>query len=268
VSVNRWFWPLLLALGACRSAEAPQPRLILAATHTLEDSGILDSLTAAFRKAHPEHDLQVVLAGSGEVLALGQRGDADVLLTHAPDDEEAFVRAGYGMDRHLVMHNDFLLLGPPADPAGAASAATAAEALGRVRAAGAMFVSRGDDSGTHKKERQLWAALGQTPDWPDYVEAGVGMADAMRLAAQRGAYILADRATYLNLQRELGFGIIHEGDPVLFNQYSVMVIRNPRNPAGASALVEWITSPEARALIGSYGRERFGMRAFLPDSAD
>jgi tungstate transport system substrate-binding protein len=203
------------------------------------------------------------------VLALGRRGDADVLLTHAPADEEEFVRAGYGMDRHRVMHNDFVLLGPPADPAGAASAESAAEALARIRAAGAGFVSRGDDSGTHKKERQLWAALGVTPDWPDYVEAGVGMADAMRLAAQRGAYILADRATYLNLRHELGFGIVHEGDPSLLNQYSVMVISNPRNPAGAGALVEWITGPEARRLIGEYGRARHGgARSFWPDSAD
>ena len=259
---------VLLLLAGCTGGDRPAPRLILAATYTLEDSGVLDTLTAAFRAAYPGHDLQVVLGGSGEVLQMGQRGDVDVLLTHAPADEEAFVRNGWGMDRHLVMHNDFVLLGPPSDPARAGTAVSVADAFGRIRDARAPFVSRGDDSGTHKKERQIWASIEVVPDWPDYVEAGVGMADALRLAAQRGAYILADRATFMNLRHELGIDVVFEGDPVLRNQYSVMLVRSPRDTAGASAFVEWITSPAARALIGSYGRARFGAQVFFPDSAD
>jgi len=267
--IGRVAWALVgVLLVGCGPREQPAPRLILGATHTLDDAGILDTLVLAFRAAHPEQDLQVVLGGSGELLELGRRGDVDVLLTHAPADEEAFVREGWGMDRHSVMHNDFVLLGPPSDPASTGSAATVGEAFRRLAAARAPFVSRGDDSGTHKKELQIWQSIGLVPDWPDYVEAGVGMADALRLAAERGSYILADRATYTSLRRELPIDVVFEGDPVLRNQYSVMVVRNPRDPPGATAFIEWITSPEARALIANYGRERFGTQVFMPDSAD
>lgn len=258
--------PCVLWLSACLAGDGGQPRLIVAATHTLEDSGLLDTLVAAFRAAHPEHDLQVVLAGSGEVLALGGRGDADVLLTHSPAAEEAFVRDGLGRDRRPVMHNDFVLLGPAADPAGAGTAATAAEAFGRIRAAAAPFVSRGDDGGTHVKERQLWAALEVVPDWPGYVEAGLGMADALRLADRRGAYILADRATWANLRAQLDLRLLFQGDPLLLNQYSAMLVRQPSNPPAAYAFLEWLTGPAARALIAGFGRDRFGQQVFLPDS--
>jgi tungstate transport system substrate-binding protein len=258
----------LTAVAGCGSDNGDSKPLILAATHTLEDSGLLDTLTAAFRASHPGQDLQVVLGGSGEVLLLGRRGDVDVLLTHAPPDEEAFMRRGLGMDRHQVMHNDFVLLGPPADPASVGSAATADEAFRRLRLSGAPFVSRGDDGGTHKKEKRIWEMIGVTPNWSEYVEAGVGMADALRLAAERGAYILSDRATFMNLRRELAIDILFEGDPLLRNQYSVMIVREPRNPEGAAAFVEWITSPQARALIAGYGRERFGQQVFFPDSVD
>jgi len=257
-----------LLLAACGQRAQPSPRLILGATHTLDDSGLLDTLVLAFRAAHPEQDLQVMLGGSGEVLELGRRGDVDVLLTHAPADEEAFVREGWGMDRHSVMHNDFVLLGPASDPAAAGMAATVGDAFRRLAAARAPFVSRGDDSGTHQKERQIWRSIGVSPDWPGYLEAGVGMADALRLAGERGAYVLTDRATFMSLRRELPIGVVFEGDPILRNQYSVMVVRNPREPAGATAFIEWITSPGARALIANYGRERFGAQVFLPDSAD
>lgn len=272
-SIARTLRAALLAvlplLGACSSGDSGKgTRLILATTHTLEDSGILDTLTAAFRAAHPEYDLQVVLGGSGEVLALGQRRDADVLLTHAPQDEESFVSHGHGMDRHSVMHNDFVLVGPPADPYAVGAAATADEAFRRLRLTGAPFVSRGDDSGTHKKEKRIWEMIGVTPDWQHYVEAGVGMADALRLAAQQGYYILSDRATFMNLRKELPLDIIFEGDPVLRNQYSVTIVTDANNKEGASAFVEWVTGPEARALIASYGRQRFGRQVFFPDSAD
>lgn len=258
----------VLLLAGCAGRDRPQPRLVLGATYTLDDSGLLDTLTAAFRAAYPEHDLQVVLGGSGEVLQMGRRGDVDILLTHAPAEEAAFVREGWGMDRHLVMHGDFVLLGPPADPAAAGSAGTAGAAFRRLRDARAPFVSRGDDSGTHRKELQVWAALGISPDWPGYVEAGVGMADALRLAAQRGAYILSDRATFMNLRHELGIDIVVEGDSVLRTEYSVMLVKSPQDTAGATAFVEWLTSPAARALIAGYGRERFGLQVFFPDSAN
>jgi tungstate transport system substrate-binding protein len=210
----------------------------------------------------------VVLGGSGEVLALGRRRDADVLLTHAPQDEESFVSHGHGMDRHSVMHNDFVLLGPASDPYSVGAAASADEAFRRLRLTGAPFVSRGDDSGTHKKEKRIWEMIGVTPDWQHYVEAGVGMADALRLAAEQGYYILSDRATFMNLRQELALGIVFEGDPILHNQYSVMMVREPRNPEGASAFIEWITSPAARTLIANYGLARFGQQVFFPDSAD
>lgn len=257
---------LLLALPACGRGEE-RPRLVLATTHTLEDSGILDSITAGFRAAHPEHALSVVVSGSGEALEYARRGDADVVLTHAPEAEQRFVRAGWLADLRPVMHNDFILLGPAADPAGVRAAPDAVGAFRRLRDARAPFVSRGDDSGTHQKEQALWQRLATLPQWPGYVEAGVGMADALRLASARASYTLADRATWLTLRDELRLDPLLEGDTVLLNRYSVSRSWRPRNAEGARAFMAWITSIPAQELIGRYGSGRFPRPLFIPDAA-
>lgn len=248
-------WLAALSAAACAACagdgQAGGP-VTLVSTHTLEDSGLLDSLAAGFRQAHPELRLRIVVAGSGEALTIGRRGDADVLLTHSPDAEAAFVRDGHGLERREVMHNDFLVLGPARDPAGARHAADAAGAFDSIRAHAAAFVSRADESGTHVMERTIWQQTGRAGAWPGFLEAGVGMADALRLASQRGAYILADRATWEVLREQLQLAAVHEGDPMLRNRYAVMLVANARNRAGAATFAAWLTGPDARRRIRHY----------------
>jgi tungstate transport system substrate-binding protein len=253
-----------LLLAGCAAPPSGE-RLLLGTTHTLQDSGLAEELTAAFSAAHPEHRLSVVVAGSGEVLGMAARGDFDVILTHSPEDETAFMAAGHGHARHRVMHNDFVLLAPPADPAGLlGGVAGAAAALQQVAAADATFVSRGDDSGTHRKERALWAEAGVLPEWSGYLEAGVGMAEVLRLASQRGAYTLSDRATYEVLRHELQLRIAVEDERTLRNQYSVIVPTRARSAAGARIFSDWLRSEAAQSLIGEYGRATTGRPLFIP----
>ncbi|HUF49781.1 MAG TPA: substrate-binding domain-containing protein [Longimicrobiales bacterium] len=255
---------LLAVVTACGTAPA---RLVLGTTHTVEDSGLLETLTASFNSAATGHRLSVVVAGSGEILTLARNGDLDVLLTHSPDDESAFIAAAHGESRQPVMHNDFVIVGPVLDPARVAAAADAPAGLLAIERARAPFVSRGDDSGTHRMERSLWAHAHELPDWPGYVEAGVGMADALRLAQQRRAYLLSDRATYERLRAELPeLRIVHEGDRRLRNQYSVIVVHAARNADGARAFAEWIRSAAAQELILRHGTDAQGRPLFTPDA--
>ncbi|MGH7128127.1 MAG: substrate-binding domain-containing protein [Planctomycetaceae bacterium] len=240
--------------------------MVLATTHTVEDSGLLEVLDSAFAAAHPELRLRVVVAGSGEVLEIGRRADADVLITHAPAAELRFVEDGYGVDRRAIMHNDFVVYGPSADPAGVASAKDAAEAFARIAAAGAPFVSRGDDSGTHRKELAIWRLAGIVPagDW--YLEAGLGQADALRVASERGAYMLADRATYTVLRPSLRLMPLVRGDSMLINRYAVTLITRAANAAGARTFADWVVGPAAAALIRGLGRDADGVPLFIPAS--
>jgi len=252
----------LLAAG-CRE----QPRLLLGSTHTLEDSGLLPHLAEAFQQTHRERRLSTVVAGSGEILAMARNGDLDVLITHSPEDETAFIAAGHGVARQRVMYNDFVLLGPVADAALAAQATDAPAALRRVQDAALPFISRGDDSGTHRRERALWADAQRLPEWPGYTEAGAGMADALRLAHQRSAYVLADRATWEALRSELtGLRIVHQGDARLRNQYSVIVATRARDPEGARIFAAWLRGPEAQQLILSFGTDAERRPLFHPDA--
>lgn len=264
MSVRALAFIALLAAAACST---PGERLVLGSTHTLDDSGLLEVLTAAFEEAHPEHALTTIVAGSGEILAMARQGDVDVLLTHSPDDEIAFIASGHGRIRQPVMHSEFLLLGPLHDAARAASAPDAAGALRRVEAAGALFVSRGDGSGTHRKERALWAQAQSVPGWSGYIEAAAGMADALRLADQRGAYILADRPTWEKLRASLPqLMVVHEGDAALHNPYSVIVASNAANAAGADAFATWIRSADAQRVIDGFGVDRAGRPLFTGDA--
>jgi tungstate transport system substrate-binding protein len=270
-------WALALALAAtggvsgCERGET----IVVATTTSLEDSGLLDALRPAFQ-ARDGSRLRVVAVGSGEALALGARRDADVVLAHAPAAESAFVAAGHAAARVPVLRSDFLLVGPAGDAAGggggaggaATGAGAAAAALARIAADGHPFVSRGDDSGTHQRELELWRAAGrdraglQREEW--YLEVGQGMAEALRIAAERGAYLLTDRATWLAGGFPERLAAVAAVDPALENVYSVLVVRGGAREAAARRFAAWLAGAEARALIAAFGAERFGAPLFEP----
>jgi tungstate transport system substrate-binding protein len=256
------FFALLAAAGLGWASAAS---LTLATTTSTQDSGLLDALLPEFEKETGIR-VKVVAVGTGQALVLGQRGDADVLLVHARAAEEAFVAQGYGVDRRDVMYNDFVLVGPAADPAGVRGTRTAAAALTQIAGRQATFVSRGDESGTHKKEQELWraAALQPAGDW--YLRAGAGMGEALRIASERGAYTLADRATFLAQRKGLQLTLLLEGDRALFNPYGVIAVNPKRVPgvnyAGARRFIQFLMSPPAQRLIADFGRGRYGQPLF------
>ncbi|UCC73582.1 MAG: substrate-binding domain-containing protein [Gemmatimonadota bacterium] len=238
--------------------------LTLGIPTTVQDSGLLDLLLPEFERAHPEFRVRFIAAGSGELLALGARGDLDVLLSHSPAAEIEFVEAGHGRSRQTVMENDFVIAGPPSDPAGIRPVHDAALALVHIAEAGTPFLSRGDDSGTHRKELDLRAEAGLSAGGAGYREAGQGMGAVLRAASDLGAYALCDRATFLNLSETLELEILVEGDPRLLNVYSVVEVARARQPEGARAFAEWMRSAAGRRAIASYGSERLGVPLFRP----
>jgi tungstate transport system substrate-binding protein len=257
---------LLFLIAACGSGDD----VILATTTSTYDSGLLDVLVPAFEEATGYH-VKVIAVGSGQALEMGRRGDADVLLVHAPSAEEAFITDGYGANRRLVMHNGFVVVGPKGDPARVRDASSGRAALQAIAEDEASFISRGDDSGTHKLELSLWEELGFDPvreGW--YTEAGQGMAATLQIASQRNAYTISDRATYLALREHLELEVLNEGDPRLLNIYHVMQVNPERfdelNEAGAKAFVAFLVSDEAQALIGDFGVREFGQPLFVPDA--
>ena len=256
--------PLLLPPLAAQSHD-----VILATTTSTRDAGLLDSLLPIFER-QSGYRVTVIAVGSGQALAMGRRGDADVVLSHAPEAERPLADSGYVLDRRLVMHNDFLFVGPAEDPAALHGLADAVAAMRRIGERHAGFVSRGDQSGTHLKELALWRRAGIVPAGAWYVESGQGMAATLQMADQKRAYTLTDRATYLAWRDKLQLVPLVEGDSLLFNVYHVMEV-NPRNAprvntAGGRALADFFVSPQAQALIGAFGRSRFGQSLFVPDA--
>jgi len=255
---------LVIALGCGGKGE-----VILATTTSTQDSGLLDVLAPLFEK-RTGYRLKVIAVGSGQALAMGRRGDADVILAHSPEDEERFVAEGHGVDRRLVMHNDFVIVGPPDDPAGVAGLGPV-EALRKIAATGSLFISRGDDSGTHKLELRLWQQAGIDPSgqgW--YQQSGQGMGATLTIAAQKRGYTLTDRATYLALRRTFDLTVLVEGDRQLYNVYHVMMVNpslHPKvNAKGARAFVEFLVSPEAQEVIARFGIDRYGQPLFFADA--
>ncbi len=240
--------------------------LVLASTTSTQDSGLFDVLIPAFTEAYPEFDVKVVAVGTGEALQLGETKDADVLLVHAKADEEQFVADGFGTERRDVMYNDFIIVGPADDPAGIAEAETASEALALIAESGAVFVTRGDDSGTHKKELKLWTDVGVTPEGEWYVSTGQGMGDTLKIASEKAGYTLTDRATYLSMRDALDSEISFEKSDDLLNQYGVIPVTDATNSDGAVAFMEWITSSEGQTVIEEYGVEEFGEPLFIPNA--
>ncbi len=271
-SAYRKFALLLVALAVLLSitmACGSKDEVIVGAGTTVQDSGLLDVLVAEFEE-QTEYNVKAVPAGTGQLLEMGRRGDADVLLTHDPTAEEKFIADGFGINRQLVMHNDFVVVGPAGDPAGIAQAEDATTALHSIRKSALPFISRGDDSGTHKLELRLWEELDFDPageSW--YEETGQGMGGTLQVANQRNAYTISDRGTYLATQDTLDLAILFEGDPRLLNIYHVMQV-NPEKHSGvredaASAFVDFMVSNSTQQLIASFGVEEFG-ELFIPDA--
>jgi tungstate transport system substrate-binding protein len=257
----------LVSLTACGGTEpAAEKSLILATTTSTQDSGLLDELLPAFT-ADTGWRVKPVAVGSGQAIELGRRGEADVLLVHSPAAEEEFVAEGTAGERRLVMHNDFVLVGPAADPAGIRDV-PAAEAMAKIAASGAGFVSRGDESGTHAREKQLWEELGIVPSGQWYRSTGQGMGATLSVAGETGAYTLTDRATFLSQPGDLE--VLNEGDKALLNIYHVIELTKRAGdrvqPDGAKAFADWLVGEQAQKLIGEFGAEEFGQPLFVPDA--
>jgi tungstate transport system substrate-binding protein len=261
----------LLVTAGCgsepsRSAERATGDMILATTTSTQDSGLLDTILPSFEQSS-DCVPKTVAVGSGKAMAMGENGDADVLLVHSPKAEEEFVAEGHGSSREPVMHNDFVLVGPPDDPAGVGAAATAAEAMRLIAQKQAPFASRADNSGTHAKELSLWEEAGIDPSGSWYVETGQGMGETLTIASQTRAYTLTDRGTFLatsNLESEIKF----EGSADLQNPYHVIVVDEggATNVACAKEFSEWIRSEPVQQTIADFGVEKYGQPLFSPDA--
>jgi tungstate transport system substrate-binding protein len=254
----------------CSKAAPSESELTLVSTTTTQDSGLLDVLVPAFEK-QSGITVKVIAVGSGQALELGRRGDADVLLTHSPEAEKKFMDEGWGDQRRAVMHNDFVIVGPADDKAAVKSATSATEALQKISQAQTSFISRSDESGTHVKEKSLWKAAEIAPSGDWYIQAGTGMAPCLRMAHEKQAYILCDRATFLALKEEIQLVVLHEGDERLLNRYSVITLNPQKHPqvhqGAANQLATFLLSPGGQALIRDFGKERYGQSLFTPDAS-
>ena len=245
-------------------------KLILATTTSTEDSGLLSYLLPGFEDEF-NIDVDVVAVGTGQALQLGEDGNADVLLVHARAREDEFMAANHGIRREDVMYNDFVILGPENDPAGIKGTTSAPGALVKIADNQAQFVSRGDDSGTHTKEKSIWKAAGIEPEGDWYISAGQGMGAVLTMADEQRAYTLSDRATYLARTLEgIGLVILVEGDPFLFNPYGVMAVNPDKgeqiNSSAANQFIDWIISVPTQEKIAQFGVEQFGNPLFTPNS--
>lgn len=240
--------------------------LLLASTTSTQDSGLFDVLIPAFEAAYPQYLVKVTAVGSGEAIALGQNKDADVLLVHSPAAEKTFMEEGYGSERKDVMYNDFVIVGPAGDPEGIIGMATAAEAFTKISKGATSFFSRADKSGTHAKELVIWKAAGIEPSGAWYLELGQGMGETLKVTNEKLGYTLSDRATYLSAKESLDLEILVEGDPVLYNQYGVIVVAGAKNEQGAKDFLTWITSVEGQEVIANFGVEKFGQALFIPNA--
>ncbi|NPV10086.1 MAG: solute-binding protein [Anaerolineae bacterium] len=256
--------------GAAEVSPGEGDALLLATTTSTDDSGLLAYLLPFFEEETGIR-VDVIAVGTGQALKLGEDGNADVLLVHARELEDAFMEAGHGARREDVMYNDFIIVGPAEDPAGIGGMTEAAEALAKVASSGATFVSRGDESGTHAREKSLWRAAAIEPGGDWYVSAGQGMGAVLGMADEQRAYTLSDRATYLARKLEgLDLEILVEGDPLLLNRYGVIAVNPSKGPHihadWAEEFVEWLISVPAQERIAEFGVAEFGSALFTPDS--
>ena len=259
----------LISQGALAQERPARRELVLATTTSVRDAGLLDFLLPAFEQSSGWR-VKVLAVGSGQAMEIGRQGEADLLLLHEPAGEVEFVRQGFGLERRFLMHNEFVILGPPGDPAGIRGLASAVDAFRAIAAAGQKFVSRGDRSGTHVKETALWAAAWTTPAPAWYLEAGQGMGQTLQIANELQAYTLSDAATYVAHESPLDLQILVEGDTVLRNPYHLILANADRFPwvkrEGAEALRDYLFDPGTQRQIGEFGRAEFGRSLFVPAS--
>jgi tungstate transport system substrate-binding protein len=254
---RRIFVALVLSIlaAACGSQDEPAQRLRLATTTSTRDSGLLGHLLGPWSE-DTGIEVQVIAVGTGQAIEIAKRGDADLVIVHARELEDAFVASGDGVDRRDLMWNDFVLAGPAADPAGVRGMTDVGAALRKIAEAKAPFVSRGDKSGTHVKEQELWKAAGGRPAWDGYREAGAGMGPTLQSADELEAYVLTDRGTLLSYRGKLDIEVVVEGDPALRNPYGVILVNPARHPhvnaGGARRLSDHLTSPEGQRRIGEF----------------
>ena len=267
----------LFVVAGCGAQPAAAPKapaatakadVILATTTSTQDSGLLDQLLPLFEKK-TGYKVKTIAVGTGQALAMGSKGEADVLLVHAPAAERKVVESGAAINRKLVMHNDFILVGPASDAAKIKGRLTL-DALKAIAGKQAVFVSRGDDSGTHKMELSLWKSAGLKPEKPWYLEAGAGMGQTLKIADEKLGYALTDRATYLAQKKNLKLEILLEGDAKLLNIYHVMVVNPAKfvkvNQTGAKAFGDFLLTAEAQQLIAAFGKEKYGQSLFFADA--
>lgn len=252
------------------AAQPQHKNIILATTTSTQDSGLLDVLLPVFEKS-TGYFVKTIAVGSGQAMAMGQKGEADVLLVHSPDAEKKFMAEGYGVNRRLVMHNDFIIVGPKNDPAGIKGSRSSIEAFRKIASTSAVFMSRGDNSGTDAKEKSIWKAAGINPEgqkW--YQQTGLGMGQTLSVAAEKKTYTLADRGTYLALKKNLGLDILVEGDAVLLNIYHVIEVNPAKwpkvNSAGAKAFSDFMVGRQTQDIIRKFGVEKYGSPLFFPDA--
>lgn len=268
--MKKWFvQSLVVILLSAVSSWGASKTVILATTTSTQDSGLLDVLVPLFEK-ESGFQVKTISVGSGQAMKMGEKGEADVLLVHSPDAEKEFMTDGFGVSRRLVMHNDFIVVGPATDPA-RIKGASAADAMKRIARTGAIFVSRGDNSGTHAKEKGLWKGAAITPDWQKwYQQTGLGMGQTLNVAAEKKGYSLTDRATFLALKKNLGLAILAEGDRKLLNIYHVIELNPVKwpkvNAAGGKAFADFMVSKKTQELIARFGVDKYGAPLFFPDA--
>jgi tungstate transport system substrate-binding protein len=273
MKVKKWTGVALLFVFSllCAGLVKAQPKaIILATTTSTQDSGLLDVLIPVFEK-QTGYFVKTIAVGSGQAMAMGQKGEADVLLVHSPAAEKKFVAEGYGINRRIVMHNDFVIVGPPGDPAKIKGIKSASEAFKKIATASALFLSRGDNSGTHAKEKTIWKDAGINPEgekW--YQQTGLGMGQTLNVASEKKACTLADRGTYLALKKNLGLNILVEGDAILLNVYHVIEVNPAKWPKvnipGGKTFADFMVSNETQGIIKTFGVDKFGSPLFFPDA--
>ena len=260
----------LITFAWASGIQGASREIILATTTSTQDSGLLDVLLPIFEKK-TGYFVKTIAVGSGQAMAMGQKGEADVLLVHSPAAEKKFITESYGVNRRLIMHNDYIMVGPPGDPAKIKGVKPTSAAFKKIASEKVLFMSRGDNSGTHSKEREIWKASGINPEgerW--YQQTGLGMGQTLNVAAEKKGYTLADRGTYLALKKNLGLDILVEGDAILLNIYHVIEVNPAKwsklNVAGGKAFTDFMISKEAQDIIKTFGVDKFGSPLFFPDA--